>query len=154
MTRYDTDYYAWLHEQARLLEQARFAELDVPQLVEELELMAGSERGELVNRLIILLAHLLKLTVAAQHLPLDYQRAGPGWRQTCRVQRVRLARLRRRNPSLQHFLEEDTQEAYDVALLEAAQGLGLEAVPMPTVCPWGAEDVLAEDFWPEAVQQE
>jgi len=151
MTRYETDYYAWLHEQARLLEQGRFDALDVQQLVEELDLMAGSERGELVNRLIILLTHLLKLHLAVTHFPLDYQRAGPGWRQSCRVQRVRLARLRQRNPSLQRFLADDTQAAYDVALLEAAHGLGLEALPMPDVCPWTPTQVLDERFWPDAL---
>jgi hypothetical protein len=52
--------------------------------VEELQLMGGSERGELANRLIVLLTHLLKLHVAAQHLPMDLQRAGAGWHRTCR----------------------------------------------------------------------
>ena len=149
MTRYETDYYAWAHEQATLLAEGRFDALDVPHLVEELELMAESEHGQLVNRLIVLLTHLLKLHVAAQHLPVDLQRAGRGWRQTCRTQRVRLAQLLRRNPSLTPRLEQAVNDAYEVALLEAAAGLGLETLPMPDVCPWEADAVLADDFWPE-----
>jgi len=78
MNLYETDWHAWVQEQAVLLEQGRFDALDVDHLVEELELMAGSARGELVNRLIVLLTHLLKLHVAAQHLPMDLQRAGRG----------------------------------------------------------------------------
>ena len=69
MTRYETDYYAWLHEQARLLECGHFEALDVAQLVEELDLMAENGPGELYNRLSVLLAHLLKLKVAADFLP-------------------------------------------------------------------------------------
>jgi hypothetical protein len=149
MIRYESDWYAWAHEQAGLLAQGHFDALDVPHLVEELELMAESEHGQLVNRLIVLLTHLLKLHVAAQHLPVDRQRAGRGWRQTCRTQRVRLAQLLRRNPSLAPRLEHAIADAYEVAVLEAAAGLGLETLPMPTTCPWSPRDVLADDFWPE-----
>src|SRR2546425_38931 len=69
MNLYETDFYAWLHEQALLVESGRFDALDVAHLVEELELMAGSTQGELYDRLIVLLAHLLKLQVAATLLP-------------------------------------------------------------------------------------
>ena len=55
----------------------------------------------------------------------------------------------RRNPSLRRFVSTDVQDAYDVALLEAAQALGLEALPMPPTCPWKPEDILDADFWPE-----
>jgi len=154
MNLYETDWHAWVQEQAVLLEQGRFDALDVDHLVEELELMAGSARGELVNRLIVLLTHLLKLHVAAQHLPMDLQRAGRGWRQTCRTQRVRLVGVLRRNPSLHLWLPADVQEAYEVAMLEAAQALGLEELPLPGQCPWTAEQILDEAFWPEATREE
>ena len=83
---YNQDLYAWTQEQAALLQAGCFDLLDIPHLVEELQLMGGSERGELANRLIVLLTHLLKLHVAAQHLPMDLQRQGPGWHRTCRTQ--------------------------------------------------------------------
>ena len=72
---YDTDFYAWVQDQAALLAARRFEELDLPHLVEELQLMGNSERGELANRLSVLLAHLLKLQVAAERLPYVYDRA-------------------------------------------------------------------------------
>ena len=55
---YDTDFYAWVQDQAAMLAARRFEELDLPHLVEELQLMGNSERGELSNRLSVLLAHL------------------------------------------------------------------------------------------------
>src|SRR4029434_2822986 len=88
--RYETDWYAWVHEQAVRLAAGDFAALDLDHLVEELERRGASARGELVNRLIVLLTHLLKLHVAHQHLPSDYQRAGRGWRLTCSTAQPRL----------------------------------------------------------------
>src|SRR5438067_13905880 len=96
---YDTDSYAWVQDQAALLAARRFEELDLPHLVEELQLMGNSERGELANRPSVLLAHLLKLQVAAERLPYVYDRAQRGWHLTCTQQRLQLQRLLHRNPS-------------------------------------------------------
>ena len=49
MTRYDTDWYAWVHEQAQCLEEGRWDALDVPHLVEELELMAEGAPGNSIT---------------------------------------------------------------------------------------------------------
>src|SRR5215475_3100485 len=100
---YEQDLYAWTQEQAALLQAGCFDRLDIPHLVEELQLMGGSERGELAKRLIVLLTHLLKLHIAAPHLPMDRQRAGASWRRTCRTQRLRIAKVLRRNPSLRSW---------------------------------------------------
>jgi hypothetical protein len=150
MTRYETDWYAWVQEQAVLLEQGRFDALDLDHLIEELDLMAGSTRGELYDRLIVLLAHLLKLQVAAAVLPGVYDRAQRGWRLTCAEQRRRLARLLRRNPSLQPTVPEELADAYEVALLQATAALQVDETQLLAQCPWVPEQVLDMDFWPEA----
>jgi hypothetical protein len=154
MTRYETDWYAWLHEQACLLEQGQFDALDVEHLVEELEQMAESAPGELYNRLIVLLAHLLKLTVAAAVLPGVYDRAQRGWRLTCREQRRRLARLLARNPRLTPTVPDEVPQAYEVARLQALAALQVGEHQLPAVCPWTYAEVLAEDFWPDAALEE
>ena len=150
MTRYETDWYAWVHEQATLLAQGQFDALDVDHLVEELDLMAESASGELYNRLIVLLAHLLKLTVAAEVLPGVYDRAQRGWRLTCREQRRRLGRLLTRNPSLTPTVADEVTAAYDVARLQALAALQVDGSQVPTPCPWTAAEVQADDFWPDA----
>ena len=149
MTRYETDWYAWVHEQAALLAQGQFDALDVDHLVEELELMAESASGELYNRLIVLLAHLLKLTLAAEVLPGVYDRAQRGWRLTCDEQRRRLARLLARNPSLTPTVEDEVHDAYEVARLQALAALQVDDAQIPAVCPWHAAQVLDTDFWPD-----
>jgi len=150
MTLYDTDWYAWVQEQAVLLEQGRFDALDVGHLVEELALMAGNAPGELYDRLIVLLAHLLKLQVAGELLPGVYDRAQRGWRLTCAEQRRRLARLLRRNPSLRPTVSDELPAAYEVARLQATAALQIDEIRFPAQCPWDAEPVLDEAFWPAA----
>jgi hypothetical protein len=146
---YDTDFYAWTQEQAALLQAGCFERLDMPHLVEELQLMGGSERGELANRLIVLLTHLLKLHVAAQHLPMDVQRAGAGWRRTCRTQRLHLAKVLRRNPSLRRTVPDELADAYAIARIEAAGDLAIEERAVAAACPWTVAQVLDETFWPD-----
>jgi len=146
---YDTDFYRWTQEQAALLEARQFDALDIPNLVEEITSLGKSEQRELGNRLTPLLEHLLKLALAAQHLPHDLQRAGRGWRTTCQTQRLHLAKLLRQNPSLQSVVPEELADADAIARLEAANALGLEEDVVPCVCPWMPEQVLETEFWPE-----
>ena len=49
--KYEVDFYGWTQEQARLLREGRFAELDVANVVEEIETLGRGERRELVSRL-------------------------------------------------------------------------------------------------------
>jgi hypothetical protein len=146
---YDTDFYAWVQDQAALLAARRFEELDLPHLVEELQLMGNSERGELANRLSVLLAHLLKLQIAAERLPYVYDRAQRGWHLTCTEQRVQLKRLLRRNPSLRPSVSDELPDAYTIARLQVAIALGVDEASMPLTCAWTPEQVLEADFWPK-----
>lgn len=57
---YEQDFYAWTMKNAQLLRQGKLTEIDVEHVAEELESMGRSERRELINRLMVLLAHLLK----------------------------------------------------------------------------------------------
>ena len=134
---YDQDLYAWTQEQAALLQAGCFDRLDIPHLVEELQLMGGSERGELANWLIVLLTHLLKLHVAAQHLPIHLQRAGAGWHRTCRAQRLHIAKVLRRNPSLRRTVPEELADAYEIARIEAAGALAIAEAAVPIRCHGG-----------------
>jgi len=145
---YDTDFYAWVQDQAALLAARRFEELDLPHLVEELQVMGSSERGELANRLSVLLAHLLKLQIAAERLPYVYDRAQRGWRLTCTEQRLQLQRLLRRNPSLRPGVSDEIPDAYAIARLQAALALGVDETSLPLTCALTPEEVLESGFWP------
>jgi Domain of unknown function DUF29 len=149
-TAYETDFYAWTQEQARLLDTRQFDALDVPNLVEEITSLGKSEQRELYHRLSSLLEHLLKLALAAQHSPQDLRRAGRGWRATVKTQRLGVAKVLRENPSLRTTVPTELADAYAVARGEAAAALEMEEAVIPETCPWLATRVLDADFWPAA----
>jgi hypothetical protein len=149
-TTYETDFYAWTQEQARMLDARQFDALDVPNLVEEITSLGKSEQRELYHRLSSLLAHLLKLALAVQHSPQDLQRAGRGWRATVKTQRLGVAKILRDNPSLRTIVPTELADAYAVARVEAAAALELEETTIPETCPWLAAQVLNADFWTDA----
>ena len=139
--RYEADYYAWAVEQAALLRQGRIGDADIANIAEELEDLGKAEKRELRNRLAVLLAHLLKW----QAQPLKRSRS---WRLTIAEQRLRLAQHLDENPSLRATLEETTAQAWRRAAIKAARQTGLDN--LPTDCPWPAERVIDDDFWPES----
>jgi Domain of unknown function DUF29 len=59
-TPYETDFYAWVTEQAGHLRAKRWEALDLDNLIEELDTLGRSERNALWSHLRILLVHLLK----------------------------------------------------------------------------------------------
>jgi Domain of unknown function DUF29 len=111
--------------------------------------MGNSERGELANRLSVLLAHLLKLQIASERLPYVYDRAQRDWHLTCTEQRLQIRRLLRCNPSLRLTVSDELPDAYAIARLQAAIALGVDEVSMPLTCTWTPEEVLEADCWPK-----
>jgi hypothetical protein len=81
--------------------------------------MGASERRELINRLAVLLAQLLKW-----HYQPSFR--GRSWQLTIKEQRRQLQRLLKDNPSLHARLEEFIADAYVDSVLLAAKETGLE----------------------------
>jgi hypothetical protein len=140
---YEADFSQWAQQQADLCRRGRFHELDIEHLSEELEGMSARERRELVNRLAILLAHLLKWRFQPE-------RRGNSWRLTIKIQRLDVASLLQQSPSLRARLNEYLSDAYRRAILMAAAETGLNEDTFPEVCPFSTEQLLG-DHWPDAV---
>lgn len=140
--KYDRDFHAWATEQAALLRAGRLAEADVEHIAEEIEALGRAERRELVNRLAVLLLHLLKWAYQPE-------RRGKSWRLTIEEQRRRLARHLRDNPSLRAWQAEALAEAYGDAVLRAERETDLPRDVFPWSCPYGFEQVLDGGFWPD-----
>ena len=140
-TLYDRDFYAWTAEQAELLREGRFDEVDLEHITEEIESMGRSEKRELVSRLTILLLHLLKW----QFQPV---RQGPSWRLSIATTRDALADHLEENPSLRAVLETSIGVAYKRARRNAAVETGLAEENFPATCVWSTDQLLSEDFWP------
>jgi hypothetical protein len=141
-TRYETDFYAWTREQAELLRREEFEQLDLSHLIEELEDMSSSTRRELVNRLALLLAHLLKW----EYQPEKRTRS---WLSTIRVQRRSINELLSDNPSLRTRLEDSIEKAYANAIDQAWAETGLDETAFPPVCHYTSYQILDETFFPD-----
>ena len=139
---YDQDYYAWITNHVELLRQGKLAEIDGEHVAEELEAMGRRERRELISRLTILLAHLLKW----EFQPAQRSRS---WRNTLTIQRSEIAELLEDSPSLYPEVEQHIDRAYGRARLLAEDETGLDSDAFPVDCPYSFEQILDADFFPE-----
>jgi hypothetical protein len=138
---HDLDFYAWTQQQVNLLKSGNLVDVDVKSLIEEIEGMGASERRELINRLAVLLAQLLKW-----HYQPSFR--GRSWQLTIKEQRRQLQRLLKDNPSLHARLEEFISDAYEDSVLLAAKETGLEESAFPSQCPYAQDDLLNPEFYP------
>ncbi len=138
---YEKDIVAWANEQARFLRAGRFDLLDLENIAEEIEDVGKSEKREFVNRMAVLLAHLLKW----QHQP---ERRGAIWEITIRNQRRGINRRLDDTPSLKAKLKDLRwwSEVWDEAIAQAAIETGL--ADFPEVCPWSRDEIFSETWFP------
>ena len=138
---YETDFYAWTQEQALLLRQQQWSQLDLFNLIEEIESLGKQQRQELRNRLMVLMGHLLKW----EYQP---QRRSRSWLVTIRVQRLDVSELLEENPSLKPYLEEALQKAYTKGVLLAVEETELPKRIFPSECPYSLAEILEDSFYP------
>ncbi len=139
---YDKDFYAWSQEQAALLRAGRMAEADLENIAEEIESMGKTEKRELISRLTVLLLHLLKWRFQPMM-------RGRSWRLSIEGQRLDIKDLLDDNPSLAPVVAKSIAQAWRRALIEAERETGLPPSAFPRECPWEAEELLSDAFWPE-----
>ena len=139
---YEWDFYQWTQENARLIREGRVGELDYPHLLEELESLGSRERGQLKNRLRILLAHLLKWRFQSE-------RRGRSWLAIIEEQRLSIEDLLADNPSMEKRVAEQIQKAYPLAVLTAVRETDLGKKTFPSASPFSRQQILDIAFLPE-----
>lgn len=144
MTRYETDVIAWANEQAAFLRSGRFELIDIEHLAEEIEDVGKSEKRELASRWTVLLSHLIKW---------KYQqlRRGSSWEKTIKLQRKTVQLRIKETPSLKVSLKDPDwlEEVWNDALIQAEKETGFEISIFPDDCPWNAEQILSNEFFPD-----
>ena len=136
---YESDLYEWTKEQADALRRRASNALDWDNLAEEIESLGNSNIDQIESRLENLILHLLKWKYQPEC------RRG-SWRGSIFEARRRIARVIKKNPSLQSYPAEYLPEAYPVSRERALLETGLYR--LPDACPWTIEQVLADDFLP------
>lgn len=138
---YDHDFYAWTQHQAAVLRKGAYHELDAENLAEEIESLGRRDRRELGSRLQVLMMHLLKWA----HQP---EGRSSSWRRTIRTQRLEIEDLLADSPSLRPRVQTLTAQRYTRGIQDAADETGLPQTAFPPQCPWTADEILDENFWP------
>ncbi len=129
-TLYETDFQSWLEKTIDCLEQEQFNRLDIEHLIEELKDLGRSDRKALESNLMILMAHLLKLTIQND---VPEQMKG-SWYDSVVEHRQRVYKSLRDTPSLKNYLETAIQSAYpDARKVAIKEGkLARFGVPIPS----------------------
>ncbi len=133
---YHEDETAWLEATSRLLAERRYDDLDIPHLSEFLSDMARRDKREVLSRLAVLLAHLLKW----EHQP---EQRSNSWRATIAAQRQELQDLLE-SQTLFAYANDVLAKAYRRAVQQASLETGLSEDAFPAECPFLLDAVLEE----------
>ena len=142
LTSHDHDFYAWTQEQAQLLRNGQFNQIDFPNIAEEIEDMGRSEKRELESRVELLLMHLLKWQFQSNL-------RSRSWQLTIKEQRLRLEKLLAENPSLKSFLADSLEKIYQLAMISAERETGLSS--FPESCPYSLTEIFTSEFLPDDI---
>ena len=141
---YDTDVYSWALEQARLIREGRWDEIDLDNVAEEIESVGKSEHNALESSLARVIQHMLKW---------DYQegKRTRSWVGSIDVDRVRATLRLEKNPGLKSELDDIMRSAYRLAVAYARKDTGLSRSVFPESCAYDFEAVMMRTFrWPDA----
>ena len=139
---YERDFCLWLEQQAALLRDGHFRELDIANLVEEIEDMGRSARKAIKSNLVVVLTHLLK------HQFQPEQRSS-GWRGSIVEHRQRLRDDFEESPSLRPHAAAVFARAYADARERASAETGLPPRTFPRSSPFTMEQTLDPKFLPD-----
>jgi hypothetical protein len=144
-TLYERDLNLWLELAIDQLKSGKLHDLDVENLVEELEGLAGRDRRELKNRLTTLLEHLLKRC----YVKSEYDYAG--WQTTIARTRIEIENILEQSPSLESYINnpELFQKAFKNALRIVRAESGYKSVKFPDSWQFARDidSLLNINFW-------
>jgi hypothetical protein len=140
---YDRDFNLWIEQTVDLLKAGRFEALDIDNLVDELESMSRRDKREIISRIDVILMHLLKWKYQPTQRSLS-------WESSIQNNRTEIWRIIEDSPSLKSYPETVLDKAYQAALKGAIRETQLNYETFPTSCPFSVDEILDENFFPEA----
>ena len=137
---YEQDFAEWSALTAEAIRDGRWDEIDPGVLAEEIESMGRSDTRQVSNRLIVLVAHLLKWQFQAE-------KRTSSWQITISAQRRDVTGLLEESPSLRRKL--DLGKAYPKAVEMAVYEMVYpDEWGLPRECPWTLDQILDAEYWP------
>jgi Domain of unknown function DUF29 len=147
---YESDYYLWAQEQARVLRERRVDQIDWENLAEEVDDLARRNPDALEGQCETLIEHLLKITVAPESIR---KNSSPLWRASVRNARHKIGTLLRCNPSLRIRSDELFADAWPVGRNNALATLDLEDETIPEAPLFTFDQAVNDSFEPEMLRQ-
>ena len=141
---YACDYQGWLAHTARLIRERRWQDLDADHLADEVEDLGKNERRGIASQLTRLMVHLVKWRFQPQ-------RRSDSWRDCIADARLQIQLAIDDSPSLRTYPAELLDTCYAKARRSAAQQSGLPLDRFPDTCPFVIDDILNDDWLPDAV---
>src|SRR2546426_5458898 len=108
---YETDFYSWSFDQARLVREGRWDRIDRDNVAEEIESLGREQFNKLEGAFRVLLLHMLKWG----HQPRKRSRS---WVLSIRQQRLEIEDILADNPGLRPRIDEAISRAYRKARLD------------------------------------
>ena len=143
---YEQDFYAWSVDMAAKIRNKNFDSIDIENIAEEIEALGRSDYRELISRLEVLIAHLLKWQ-------LQPDKRSSSWRGTIVEQRDKIDMLLTDSPSLNHKLTDqiDIEKVYKSAKNKFYKDTGLKISKLMAnnPCPYEISQILDDDFYPK-----
>jgi len=140
-TLYDSDLNLWLETVISQLRSGDLQNLDIENLIEELEGLAGRDRREVISRLKTLLEHILKRCYV--DMPNELRE----WEVTIRTQRFELEQMLEQSPSLKRHFIESIDKCFNVALKDVRSEYSQYTFPNTWQFNCDIDLILNQEFW-------
>ncbi|MDJ0554888.1 MAG: DUF29 domain-containing protein [Microcoleaceae cyanobacterium MO_207.B10] len=152
---YEEDYFLWLEETIKLLNNRQLENLDYENLIEELEALGRSEKSAVESLVTLIIQHLLLY----QYWSEERANNSRHWRGEILTFRIQLElklttnipplrRGVRGDSSLQNYLAERLDYLYGKARKIAQAKSELQ---LPEINPYSLEQILDEDWLPDSI---
>jgi len=136
---YESDFYSWSLDQARLLREGQLAQIDRENIAEEIESLGREQFKKLESAFRVLLMHMLKW----DHQP---KRRSRSWIISIKEQRLEIDDILKDNPGLRPRIPEAIDRAYRKAILAAAKETKLDEAGFPETLVYSFEDMMKREF--------
>jgi len=140
-TLYDSDLNLWLETIILQLRSGDLQNVDIENLIEELEGLAGRDKREIISRLKTLLEHIFKRCY------IDMPNQFRGWEVTIRTQRFELEQMLEQSPSLKRHFIESIDKCFNVALKDVRSEYSQYKFPNTWQFNRDIESILNQEFW-------
>jgi hypothetical protein len=138
-TDYESDFYSWSLEQARLVRQGQWTHLDRDHVADEIESLGLEQFSKLITAFRALMVKMLEW----DHLPAARTRS---LILSIELQRIEIDEILSDNPGLRPRTAEAIARAYRKARLDAAKETKLDESSFRVTCAYAFDDMMAREL--------